>query len=178
MSNKDLPQYKRNRKAALGVALSGVIAALYVVLALPLSQFSFGPIQFRPSEVLSVLPAFTPYAIPGVVIGCFLSNLLNPGALGPIDIIGGTLATLAAALFTALIGRKSKVMGIIPPILINGIVVGGYLTFLLAGDGEITAAAVVTNMISVGGSEALVLTVLGIPLIFLLKKTSFGDRFN
>ena len=88
------------------LATSGVIAALYVVLTLPFAQFAFGPIQFRLAEIMTVLPIFSPAAIPGLTIGCFLSNLLNPDNLGPIDIIFGSLATLLAATWTRSIFAK------------------------------------------------------------------------
>ena len=89
---------------AKSIAIGGLVAALYVVLTLPAAQFAYGPIQFRLAEVLTILPAYGFGSIPGVTIGCFLANLLNPGNLGPIDIIFGTLATLIAGFLSKLIG--------------------------------------------------------------------------
>lgn len=76
------------------LALSAVIAALYAVLtyAAAAVNLAYGPFQFRFSEALTVLPAFTPAAIPGLAVGCLLSNLASP--LGIVDWVFGTLATL------------------------------------------------------------------------------------
>jgi len=161
-----------NKKKIRLVVYSGIIAALYVVLTLPMAQFAFGPIQFRLAEVLAVLPAFSAGFIPGVSLGCFLANLLNPGNLGPVDIIGGTLATLIAGLLSKLIGKKNKILGIIPPVIVNGLIVGGYLPFLLIDNSsEITASAVGISMFEVAASEAVLLVVAGIPFILLINKS-------
>ena len=72
-----------------------VIAAIYVVLTILFAPISFGPVQFRISEALCVLPYFTPAAVPGVFVGCLLSNLLCGAAA--LDVIFGSLATLIGA---------------------------------------------------------------------------------
>ena len=155
------------------IVYSGVIAALYVVLTLPMAQFAFGPIQFRLAEVLTVLPAFAAGYIPGVSLGCFIANLLNPNNLGPVDIIFGTLATVIAGIFTRIIGKKNKILGIIPPIISNGLIVGGYLPFLLVDEGSsVTAQAVIISMVEVAASEAVLLIIIGIPFIILIEKNS------
>lgn len=82
-------------KKTLYVTQSAVIAAIYVVLVFVFQYTSFGPIQFRIAEALTILPYYTPAAIPGVTIGCLLSNLLFRADI--IDIIFGTAATLIAA---------------------------------------------------------------------------------
>lgn len=162
----------KNKKRIHFVVFSGVLAALYVVLTLPAAQFAYGPIQFRLAEVLTILPAYGFGSIPGVTIGCFLANLLNPGNLGPIDIIFGTLATLIAGFLSKLIGKKNKYLGIIPPILVNGIIVGAYLPFLLAEPGStVSIGAVAISMLSVAASEAVLLVVIGLPLIALINRT-------
>ena len=161
-----------NKKKIRLVVYSGIIAALYVVLTLPMAQFAYGPIQFRLAEVLTVLPSFAAGYIPGVSLGCFLANLLNPSNLGPVDIIGGTLATVIAGIFSRILGKKNKLLGIIPPIVFNGVIVGGYLPFLLVDEGsEVTAAAVGISMLEVAASEAVLLIVIGIPFIILINKT-------
>ena len=162
----------KNKKRINLVVFSGVLAALYVVLTLPVAQFAFGPIQFRLAEVLTILPAFAFGSIPGLTLGCFLANLLNPGNLGPIDIIFGTLATLIAGFWSRTIGKKNKYLGIIPPIVANGVIVGAYLPFLLAEPGSpVTIPAILISMLSVAASEAVLLVVLGLPLIALINKT-------
>lgn len=162
-----------NKERIRLVVYSGVIAALYAVLTLPMAQFAFGPIQFRLAEVLTVLPAFAAGYIPGVSLGCFIANLLNPNNLGPVDIIFGTLATVIAGIFTRLIGKKNKILGIIPPIISNGLIVGGYLPFLLVDEGSsVTAQAVIISMVEVAASEAVLLIIIGIPFILLIEKNS------
>ena len=161
-----------NKKKIYMIVYSGIIAALYVVLTYPMAQFAFGPIQFRLAEVMTILPAYGFAYVPGISLGCFLANLLNPSNLGPVDIIGGTLATVLAGIFSALIGKKNKNLAIIPPILFNGIIVGGYLPFLLVDESsEVTVQAVLISMLEVAASEAVLLVVLGLPLILLIKKS-------
>ena len=93
---------QRNQMARL--CLGAVIAALYTVLTLALPVLSFGPIQFRLAEGMTVLAWLCPEAIPGLTLGCFLSNLIgSPYAL---DWIMGTLATLIAALWTAHVPKR------------------------------------------------------------------------
>lgn len=162
-----------NRKRIRLIVYSGIIAALYVVLTLPMAQFAFGPIQFRLAEVLTVLPAFAAGYIPGISLGCFLANLLNPNNLGPVDIIGGTGATILAGIFSRILGKKNKILGIIPPVVFNGLIVGGYLPFLLLDEGSgVTAAAVGLSMFEVAASEAVLLVIVGIPFILLIEKNS------
>ena len=167
---------EKNKKMIKFVVLNGLIAGLYVVFTLPFANVAYGPIQFRLAEVLTVFPAFSALTIPGVTLGCFIANLINPNNLGPVDIIGGTLATLIAGYFSWLIGKKKKPLGIIPPIVFNGLIVGGYLPFLLVDEGStVTAQAVGISMLSVAGSEAVLLVVLGLPLIAVISKTKLKD---
>ena len=85
----------KNKKLVF-ICQAAVIAALYVVLTYVFSAFASGVIQVRVSEALTILPAFTPAAIPGLVIGCLLSNTLTGCVL--LDIIFGSVATLIGAL--------------------------------------------------------------------------------
>ena len=167
---------EKNRKRIKFVVINGLVAGIYVVLTAPFANIAFGPIQFRIAEVLAVLPIFSAGTIPGVTLGCFLANLLNPQNLGPVDIIGGPIATLIAACFSWMIGKKNKPLGIIPPIVSNGLIVGFYLPFLLVEvAGPVTVQAVAISMLSVAGSEAVLLVVLGLPLIALISKTKIKE---
>ena len=85
---------KNTSKYVRVIVTQGVIAAIYVALATLLQAISFGPIQFRVSEALTVLPFLSPYATIGVTLGCFISNLIFMSVNGPLDLIFGTLATL------------------------------------------------------------------------------------
>ncbi|MDF1616852.1 QueT transporter family protein [Petrocella sp. FN5] len=99
---------------------SGVIAAIYVVLAQVFGFIGFGPIQFRIAEALTVLPFFTPAAIPGVFIGCLLANILYGGVL--LDVVFGSLTTLLAAYLSFKL-KKNKWMVTVPPILLNAAII-------------------------------------------------------
>ena len=167
----------RNRKLIRFIVFNGIVAALYVVLTYFLAPISYGPIQARISEVMTVFPIFSWGMIPGVTLGCFIANLINPGNLGPVDIIGGTLATLIAGILSYFIGKKNKWLGLIPPVLVNGLIVGGYLPFLLVDSSStVTLEAVLISMLSVAGSEAVLLIVLGIPLMLVMEKTGLKNR--
>ncbi len=141
-----------------GLVLTGLIAALYVVLTLPFGQIAFGPIQFRIAEVLTLLPFFTPWAIPGVTLGCLISNLLFST---PWDALFGTLATLIAAYFT----YRSKHLLIAPlwPILFNGLIIGTMLVFMIIG--EFRLLPWLTMMAEVAVSEFIVCFAIGVPFM-------------
>lgn len=109
-------------KKILFITQSAMIAAVYIVLTYFISAFGLasGSIQIRVSEALTVLPYFTPAAIPGLFIGCFLSNILV-GSLIP-DIIFGSLATLIGAVGTYLL-RNHKFVLTLPPVIANMLIV-------------------------------------------------------
>ena len=111
------------------ITQAAMIAAIYVVLTLFISAFNLasGAIQIRISEALTVLPAFTPAAIPGLFIGCFISNLISGGLI--LDVIFGSLATLIGACGTYLL-RKWKWAVPIPPILSNVLIVPFVLAYV------------------------------------------------
>lgn len=99
---------------------AAMIAAIYVVVTFLLAPFSFGEVQLRISEALTILPYFTPAAIPGLFIGCFLGNVLS-GAMA-MDVIFGSLATLIGAIFSYLL-RRYKLLVPLPPIIANVLIV-------------------------------------------------------
>ncbi len=171
---------KRPFGGTLYLTTSAVIAALYVLFTLPFAQFAFGPIQFRLAEIMVILPIFTPAAIPGLTVGCFLANLLNTNNLGVIDIVFGSLATLIAAVLTRLIARKCTkikqvprdLLAIFPPVAVNALIVGTYLTFLLNTSGDqVTLLMIALNMLYIALSETVVVYALGYPFLVLLRKT-------
>lgn len=147
-------------KTKIRVIVTGaVIAALYAAVTLVLAPISYGPIQFRISEVLTVLPFFTPAAVPGLFIGCALANIASP--LGPIDTIAGSAATLLAAWLTY--KMPTKWLAPLPPVICNGVIVGLELHFLLH-------VPLLATMASVALGEAVVCFVGGIPLMLGLGK--------
>ena len=163
------------KPTTLQITQAAVVTAAYVLLTLP-----FAPIQFRLAEAMTVLPVLFPAAVPGLFLGCLLSNLFNPNSLGPIDIVFGSLATLLAALATWRIARKTRGMSpsvrrglsLLPPVVINALVVGSYLPFLLmdAASSASPLSLVPINMLTVGASEAVVVFVVGLPLLVALEK--------
>lgn len=105
----------------LFTAQAAMIAAIYVVLTVIGASFAFGPVQVRLSEALTILPVFTPAAVPGVFLGCLISNVIA-GALLP-DIIFGSLATLIGAVFTWLLRNNSRYLAPLPPVTANALIV-------------------------------------------------------
>ena len=108
-------------KSVLFMTQAAMIATIYVVLTVVFAPFSFGQVQVRISEALTILPFFTPAAIPGLYIGCLIGNIIG-GAILP-DIIFGSLATLIGATFTYLLRKQSKFLAPLPPIAANTIIV-------------------------------------------------------
>ncbi len=141
------------------IVRAGVIAALYAAIAIFLAPLSFGAVQFRASEALTLLPILFPEAVFGVTLGCLIANLY--GGLGIYDIVGGTFATFLAAVVTYY-GRRSWI-AYASPIVINALVVSSYLAVIAGLPYWLTAAS-----IAVG--EAGVVLALGVPLIRWLRK--------
>lgn len=171
---RSISQQEKNRNLIRFVVFNGIAAALYIVLTYFLAPISYGPVQARISEAITVFPIFSFNMIPGLAVGCLVSNLINPDSLGPVDIIGGTLATVIAGIFSRIIGKKNMWLGIIPPVVSNGIIVGGYLPFLLFD--TVTWQEVLFTMLTVAAGEAAVLIVLGLPLVALIGKTGLKNK--
>lgn len=149
-------------KKTLYVTQAAAIAAIYTVLVFVFQYSSFGPIQFRIAEALTILPYFTPAAIPGVTIGCLLSNILFRADI--LDIIFGTSATLIAAYLSYQL-RANKFLVPIPPILINAIVIPWVLKYAY-----FEADPIPFMMLTVGGGQLIAAGVLGMILLFALDK--------
>ena len=158
-------------KKALFITQAAVIAALYVVLVVIFNYISFGPIQFRVAEALTILPYFTPAAIPGLFIGCILANVIGGAVVW--DIIFGSIATLIGAVFTYLLRKKSKFLAPLPPVLANTIIVPWVLKYAYGAEEMVWFMAV-----TVGIGEILACYVLGMLLLFALNKVRrqvFGE---
>lgn len=111
------------------IAIAGIIGALYAALTIILAPISYGPVQVRLAEALTVLPFIFPAAIPGLYFGCMAANIF--GGFGPIDIFGGSFLTLIAALLTYWLRRYNKPwLAPLPPVLINALGVSLYLHVL------------------------------------------------
>ena len=142
---------------------AAVIAALYVVLTFIASALgiSSGVIQIRFSEALTVLPYFTPAAIPGLFIGCLLANILTGAAIP--DIVFGSLATLIGAVFTRKL-RKYKWLAPVPPILANALIIPFVLLWAYGIN------PLWFSFITVTIGEVISCGILGMLLLFTLKK--------
>ncbi|MEG1774740.1 MAG: QueT transporter family protein [Oscillospiraceae bacterium] len=168
--------------SAKALARCGVIAALYVVISVLLLPITFGMMQVRVSEALTLLPVLSPLGVWGVTIGCLLTNAYGVAAganiLGAADLLFGTAATLAAALATRGL-RRIRCCGLpvasaLPPILINAAVIGAELTF--AETGRIGHPILAANMAWVGLGQLLACGGLGLLLIWALERVGLDQR--
>lgn len=147
------------------IARAGILAAVYTVLTLALQGISYGPVQFRVAEALTVLPFVDPAAIPGVAVGCLLANLGSP--LGWVDILGGSFITLISAYLT----RKApnRYVALLPPIVLNALGVPIYLAPAVGMPYWLVA-------LQVGLGQLAVIGVLGLPVLSLYERIM--NRFS
>ena len=152
-----------------------VIAAVYVVVCLVLAPFSYGAVQVRVAEALCLLPVFGAEYIVGVVLGCFLANLLGSTI---VDVIFGTLATLLACLVTYKL-RNIRFKGLavaasLPPVLFNAVIIGIEIAVMFPDPTSSAPIwlACITNGISVGIGELISCTVLGVVLVKLIESNA------
>jgi len=169
---------KNTKKKSLYIAYSALIAALYAALTYTAGfvNLAYGPIQFRFSEALTVLACFTPAAIPGLTVGCFIGNLNSP--FGILDIVLGTLATFLAAYFTYVTRKvKGKVNYLLAPLFstaFNAVIIGIEIAVFLPEG--ITWAGFAISAAQVGVGELAVCCLLGIPLKIMLEKSGTAKR--
>ena len=149
------------------LARAGMIAAIYAALTLIFAPISFNAVQFRISEAMTVLPMLLPEAVPGLAVGCLVANILGGAALP--DVIGGTLATLIAAILTRTL-RKKPVLAMASPVVINGLIVGPLVYFCYEYQSVFSLGALSFTVFTVALGEAVVVAVLGTLLITALPK--------
>lgn len=161
---------------------AAIIGALYAVLTMVLAPISYGPLQFRVSEVLCILPYFMPYTAWGLFFGCVIANLVS--AAGILDVVFGSLATLIACLCVAACGKKgngsmrSKLAACFMPVVWNAVIVGATLTIALAGLNpfkEVGAFLIYAGQVALG--ELGVMFIVGLPLMTYLPKQRFFSEF-
>ena len=152
------------------LARSAMIAALYATLTVALQPISYGAVQFRIAEALTLLPALTVNAVPGLTIGCLLANLL--GGAPWFDVIFGTAATLIAAVLTRKL-RAKPALAAAMPVLSNGVIVGPvvYFGYVWRPGTPILWGGVWTTMATVALGEAVVCFVLGLLLLKALRRS-------
>ena len=146
------------------LARAGIIAAAYIVLVFAFQFASFGPIQFRVAEALTLLPMVFPEAIGGIYVGTLLANIL--GGQGPWDIFGGSLISLLAAFVTY--RYKGKVVGYAAPIVLNALLVSAYLRLIFD-------LPYLPLVLSIGIGQSVVILGLGIPLLRFIQRNQ--ERF-
>lgn len=160
----------KSKKAIVRIARSAIIAAIYFVLCFFLQPLSYGAVQFRIGEMLTILPVFTPDAILGLTIGCFLANMLS---FSPLDMLFGTLATLAAAVCTHLL-RNVRFKGwyiasSLPPVIFNAVIIGAEITYFFMPESA-GAATFAYNMLTVGLGQLVCCVLLGLQLARIIDK--------
>ena len=162
------------------LAAAAIVGAAYAVLTMALAPISYGAIQLRVSEVLCILPYFMPCTAWGLFIGCAVANLLTGNIF---DIVFGSLATLAAALLTAALGRRkhtlaNSALACLMPVVFNALSVGAVITAAYEGMNLFQHFGVFAmNAAYVGLGEAIVLYVLGLPLMRYLPGKKFFKEF-
>lgn len=161
------------RKQSINYIITGaLIAAAYAGLTYLSNVFglAYGPIQLRVSEVLTLLPIFTPAAIPGLTLGCFIANI---GSFNVADLLFGTLATLMAAILTRQL-RNIKFKGIpwiaiFPPIIVNAVVIGFEIAVFYLNSENFFWGFLISGL-EVGLGQLIVCYVFGIPFYLVVEK--------
>ena len=181
---------------SIRIAHTGMIAAVYaaatLVALLALQGLAWGPVQFRISEAVCVLAVLTPAAVPGLTLGCALANLIalavnGAGALGMLDVVFGSLATFLGALWCWKMRERPR-LALLGPVIANALIVPAYLPLLLQGMGFYTipftgialdgayVPMYLFGLVATGIGEALVMYVLGMPLLAALKRSGIAGR--
>lgn len=152
------------------IATTAIVAALYATVTMSLSFISYGPVQFRLAEIMTLLPLLNKKYILGLTLGCFLSNVL--GTLGIVDIIFGTIATFISVYLVYLTGKLMKdkkgrfIIASLWPTIVNAIIIGAELKIFFG-------FPLILSMIQVGFGQFVVITIIGVPLFrFLNNKYS------
>lgn len=155
-----------------------MIAAIYTILTLMAATlgWAYGPVQFRFSEALTILPIFTPAAIPGLALGCLLSNIWS--GYGAMDMLFGTTATLLAAIATRMVRnirfKHIPILAPLPPVLFNGLIIG--LEIALLSRGGFVWAGFWSAALSVSAGQLVVCYALGLPLAAALQKNGLESK--
>lgn len=140
----------------------GVVAAIYAALTISLGAISYGPIQFRLAEVMTLLPLMGKEYIIALTIGCFISNVV--GGFGLPDIIFGTLATFISVYLVYLTGKTMNgkrgyiLIASLWPTIVNAIIIGGVVLHLFIG------LPLILSILQVGFGQFMVITIIGVPL--------------
>ena len=165
---------KRIRGMTHFLTRAAIVAALYTAVTLVVYPFSFGYLQIRISEALTILPLYMPEAILGLFIGCIISNFFSTNIV-ILDVIFGSIATLLAALLTFLCSKLGKKFGRwlapLPPVIVNAVVIGLVIALSMTQSGEGSFYTLfLFNALTVGAGQLVACYGLGIPLSFIIDK--------
>ena len=151
------------RISTRALTLAAVVGAMYVVLGYFGNTFNltFGVVQCRFAEALTVLPFLSPVTGWGLFVGCVVTNLLSP--YGPLDMIFGSLATLFAAILTA--RCKHKWLAPLPPVILNAVIIGGVIAFQEVGFTAAFMTAFTYHALTIGAGQVLACYGLGMLLL-------------
>jgi uncharacterized membrane protein len=141
------------------LAISGLVAAVYTVATIMFAPISYGYIQVRIAEAFTVLPFILPQAVFGLFVGCVFANMA--GGFGIIDVVLGSAATLLAGVVTS--AMPNVYLAALPPVVVNMLIVGGYLSHIMGVPFPVTA-------FYVGIGQVVACYFLGVPLTILLEK--------
>lgn len=153
-----------NSRKIRDIVIAAMVGAVYAALTLAVPALAFGAIQFRFSEALCVLPFFMPHTAWGLAVGCAFANLF--GGFGWMDIVFGSLATLAAGLIASRTRHRALVP--LPAVLINAVVVGAVIAYSMAGASAAFWGVFAWNAVTVGVGQLGACYGLGLPLIYAL----------
>lgn len=161
------------------IITASLIAALYAGLTYLSNAFglAYGPIQLRISEVLTILPVFTPAAIPGLTVGCFIANI---GSFNIADMVFGTIATLCAALLTYIFKnimiKGIPILAFFPPVIVNALVIGLEIELFFLTPDVFSMWGFVIAGLEVGLGQLIVCYAFGIPFYLICKKNKIFQR--
>ena len=144
------------------LAEAAVIAAVYALLTVAFAPIGYGAVQLRISEALTVLPFFTPAAVPGLFVGCVVSNIISPYGLP--DMIFGSIASLLGAVGSYML-RERPALVPLPPVISNGIIVGAMLYYVYE-----VPVPLFLQMLYVAAGEMAACYAIGYPLMKYLNK--------
>lgn len=172
-----MSRYKKTEFIITGALIAAAYAGItYLGNFAGIAYVPVGPIQLRFSEVLTILPVFSPAAIPGLMLGCFIANI---GSFNAADMVFGTAATLLAALLTYIFRdikfKKLPLLSMFMPVIVNAIVIGFEIALFFLPEGYSLWGFVISGF-QVGLGELIVCYVFGIPFYMVVKKYRIFER--
>lgn len=171
-----MPKSKKTEYLITGALIAAAYAGLTYVSNI--FGLAYGPIQLRLSEMLTILPVFTPAAIPGLTVGCFIANI---GSFNMLDMVFGTAATLIAAILTYILRNYTfkglPLLAALPPVLVNAIIIGAEIAWFFLPEGASFWGFIISGA-EVGISQLVMCYLFGMPFYTIVKKYKIFERKN